>query len=143
MRKTRSYLLTLHLHPSANKKEREAVEQTVRSWTEKHDGEIKHLQYEEKCRLAYEIGHTGQITKMEATVSMPACSMEELQRQLQRDKKMLRFRVTSTSLQPKKKTLREALAKQQEAPVSRVPKEKASIEELDEKIDEILEEKIL
>lgn len=152
MKETRPYLLTVLLHPQTTSREVEAVETLVRTWVEGHEGNVQNVQHQEKRRIAYEISHTQQVSQTTVAFELPATPLEDLQNKLKRQKRVLRFRLfQQTPRSNDVKTLKDALAQQKAAAAEKeataahggLPKEKASIEKLDEKLGEILEEEVL
>jgi len=149
MNQLKPYLLTLLIHPQVESDEKDSIEKLVRNWLEEHGGNIKDVKVEEKRRVAYTIGHTQQVLLMNIAFEFSGEKLAELDGKLRRQKKVLRFRIFQTNPRGEGKTLKDAPArnanqKTEKEVVSNVPaKEKAPIEKLDEKIEEILEEEVL
>lgn len=145
MSDTRPYFLTILLHPQATTHEREAVEATVRSWVEEHSGTVTTVTADAKRRLAYPIAHLHQATYSALWFQLPPTDFSDLQEKLKRQKKVLRFTLLKAAPRTWGKTLKDVPLRPSGEPekAAAPKKEKASIEKLDEKIEEILGEEVL
>ena len=143
----RPYRLTILLDPQSSRDERGAVESLVKTWVADHHGDVRSLTVEEKRKLAYAVAHQRQATQVRAVFTAPGEQIRELLERLGRESKVLRARLWSRE-PPTGKRLAEVLDRKP-ASAERAPEEKArgkgkvSLEKLDEKIEEILEEKVL
>lgn len=142
----RPYRLTILLDPQSSRDERGAVESLVKAWVADHQGEVRALTTEEKRKLSYAIAHQRQAAQMQAVFTAPGEQVRELLDRLGREAKVLRTRLLSGGL-PTGKRLADApdrKAGSEKAPEQKPRgKGKVSLEKLDEKIEEILEEKVL
>lgn len=149
MNQLKPYLLTLLIHPQAEQDEKNDIEKLIKGWLEERGGNIQEIKTEEKRRVAYTIGHTQQVFLMNINFAFSGEKLAELDGKLRRQKKVLRFRIFQTEPRNEEKTLKDAsprntTQKTEKGTVSVVPaKEKAPIEKLDEKIEEILVEEVL
>jgi ribosomal protein S6 len=149
MNQLKPYLLTLLIHPQVELDEKNDIEKLIRTWLEERGGNIKEIKTEEKHRVAYTIGHTQQVLLMNINFEFSGENLAELDGKLRRQKKVLRFRIFQTEPRGEGKTLKDATArnavqKNEKEVASTIPaKEKAPIEKLDEKIEEILVEEVL
>ena len=149
MNQLKPYLLTLLIHPQVELDEKNSIEKLVSNWLEERGGNVKEVKTEEKRRVAYTIGHTQQVLLMNINFEFSGEKLAELDDKLRRQKKVLRFRLFQTEPRGEGKTLkdapaRNAIQKTEKEPASTLPaKEKAPIENLDEKIEEILTEEVL
>lgn len=135
------------LDPQSSRDERGAVESLVKAWVTDHRGEVRSLAVDEKRRLAYGIASQRQATQVRAVITAPGEQIQELLARLSREGKVLRTRLWSGE-PPGGKRLAEVAEKRftgaERAPEEKARgKEKVSLEKLDEKIEEILEEKVL
>jgi len=141
--------LTLLIHPQAESQERNEIENLVKTWLESHEGSIKDTVRDEKKRLAYVVGHTQQVILVTIYFEHSGEKIGDLEGKLKRQKKVLRFRLYQKAARGEGKTLKDAPARsaQPATPDKSTPaapaKEKAPMEKLDEKIEEILEEEVL
>lgn len=151
MNQLKPYLLTLLIHPQADADEKFEIEKLVKSWLSERGGEIKDVKVEEKRRVAYTIGHTQQVALMNIIFEFSGEKLSELDAKLRRQKKILRFRMYQKKARPEGKTIKDIptrsmlqQASKEAASGSNLPPvEKAPLAKLDEKIEEILEEKVL
>jgi ribosomal protein S6 len=142
----RPYALTVLVHPQASTREREDVETIVKSWVEERSGNVTSVTHDQKRRLAYPVQHTHQATYTTMRFQMPAHDVRDLANRLQREKKVLRFAIHQQAPRTETRTLKDVPLRTAAEPLKAVTtpkKEKASIEKLDQKIEEILEEEVL
>lgn len=146
METLRTYRLTLLLDPQSTREERGTIEGLVNSWVGDHHGSVQSLRTEEPRRLAYEIGHQPQALQLHAVFQAPGETIQELAARLRREKRVLRARLWHGEL-PSGRRVRDLPAKRPDGaalPEKKAPvKPKAPLEKLEEKIEEILEEKVL
>ncbi|TSC71875.1 MAG: hypothetical protein G01um101438_878 [Parcubacteria group bacterium Gr01-1014_38] len=147
MSELRPYRLTILLDPQSSRDERGAVESLVNTWVTDHHGEVRSLAVDEKRKLAYDIAHQRQATQVRAVFTAPGETVRELLERLGRESKVLRARLWGGEL-PEGKRLTEVpdkrTAGRERAPEEKSHgKEKVPLKKLDEKIEEILEEKVL
>lgn len=148
MNDSRPYILMALVHPQASTKERDEVESSVRAWVEERSGTVMTVTHDQKRRLAYPIRHVQQATATTMRFQLPAQDLTDLQNRLGRQKKVLRFVIFQQEPRAEVKTLKDVplrplSAEPEKTPVAAPKKEKASIEKLDEKIEEILGEEVL
>lgn len=148
MNAKKSYILTVLVHPQAESKEKNEIETLVKSWVESQEGKINEVTKDDKKRMAYIIDHSQQVVLMKFFFEVNGSDIVQLQEKLKRQKKVLRIRLFNKEMRkPDEKTLKDiptksALQGKPEAQPSQ-SSQKAPIEKLDEKIDEILEEEVL
>lgn len=151
MNQLKPYLLTLLIHPQADADEKHEIEKLVKSWLAEKGGEIKDVKVEEKRRVAYTIGHTQQVALMNIMFEFSGEKLNDLIAKLGRQKKVLRFRMYQRPFRGEGKTIKDIptrsmlqqASKEAAAQSTLPPAEKAPLAKLDEKIEEILEEKVL
>lgn len=138
------YSLTLLLHPQASTKEREEVETLVRGWIEQRSGTVGTVSHEQKRRLAFPIAHVHQATYTTVRFTLEPQDFADLRDRLHRQKKLLRFSLFQEPAREGKalKDVPFRPASAEKTPAT-PKKEKASIEKIDEKIQEILGEEVL
>ena len=144
MSELRPYTVRLLLHPDTDSETRAGLEAMVRSWVEERGGTLGPLSTATPRRLAYPIQHIQNAVVTTVTFRLPAQDLHDLRAQLQRAKGLLRCALYQQPPRtPGRKTLGD-LPPRSAAGLAPAPKkEKASLEKLDEKIEEILEEKVL
>lgn len=148
MNELRTYRLTILLDPEISREERGAVESLVNAWVQDRKGELRALTAEEKRKLSYEIAHKRQAVQIRAVFTAPGQDIGELLQRLGRESKVLRTRLMSGE-RPTGKRLADVAEKklggERPAPAGEKTrgKPKVALEKLDEKIEEILEEKVL
>ena len=146
MSDVRTYRLTILLNPDASRDERGAVESLVSTWVRDRKGDVKTLAAEEKRKLAYDIAHKRQAVQIRAVFTAAGTDIGELLARLDREGNVLRTRLMRGERSAGKR-LAEVLEKKMadERPMGEKPrgKPKVTLEKLDEKIEEILEEKVL
>jgi len=148
MNEKKSYILTILVNPQAESGERNEIESLVKSWIEKQDGKVNDVVRDDKKRMAYVIDHTQQAVLIKFFFEVDGSNIADLQGKLKRQKRVLRFRLFKKEpRKPDEKTLKDIPAKS--AQIEKVEaqpsqsSQKAPIEKLDEKIEEILEEEVL
>lgn len=134
------------LDPDTSRDERGAVESLVNTWVHDRKGDVRTLAAEEKRKLSYDIAHKRQALHIRAVFTAPGQDIGELLERLGREGKVLRTRLVSGE-RPTGKRLADIAEKKfgGERPVAEKArgKPKVTLEKLDEKIEEILEEKVL
>lgn len=145
MNTLRPYSLVILVHPQASPKERDEAESLVRSWVEERKGTVQHVSHEPKRRLSYPMSHAHQATYTTMRFAMAPEPFAELEEKLHRQKKVLRTFLRQVSPRAEGKTLKDAPLRPgaAEKVLAAPKKEKASLEKLDQKIEEILGEEVL
>jgi|GEM_PF-3151609 len=151
MNQLKPYLLTLLIHPQAEAEEKHEIEKVIKDWLSENGGEIKDIKTEDKRRISYTIGHTQQVALTNILFEFPGTKLNDLTAKLRRQKKILRFRVYQHAFRAEGKTIKDIptrsmlqqATKEAAAQSTLPPVEKAPLAKLDEKIEEILEEKVL
>ncbi len=143
------YFLTILMHPQASTREQEEIEKLVHTWVGEHEGSVGATTRDLKRRLAYPIRHLHQAHYTMMRCELPIQNLTDLHERVVRQKKVLRFAAYQQPPRSEGKTLKDVPLRPTVADAGKpaaVPapkKEKASIEKLDAKIQEILEEKML
>lgn len=144
MEALRPYVLTLLVNSQATPTDVEAVEKVAREWIETRQGTIERVTHEERRPLAYAMKHAQQATYTHLRFQMPPQDLKDLREKLARNTTVLRMRVQQKLARAEGKTLRDLPPRGAEGlKMTTAKKEKAGLEKLDEKIEEILEEKVL
>lgn len=139
------YELTYILNPNLQEQEVAAQADKVRGFINGHGGEIKTEKIDEKRKLAYPIKKQGFGFYVTSEFNLEAEKVEELEKQIRFDTNILRHLLTVKEiLPPAKAKIRVPKAKEKEpalaVPKITLPKEKVKIEEIDKKLEELLEE---
>lgn len=139
------YRVTLLLNPRASGAERKAVESFLSSWAGEHGGRVRDVTTEDKRKLAYPVRLQSQVVLLRASLDVPPDQVRDLSTRLTREASVLRFRLFRGAAAAGKRLRDVPLRKAEEAAgVKTAPrKEKAPLEKLEEKIDEILKEEVL
>lgn len=153
MQSLRPYNLTILIHPQAETQEKNEIETLVSTWLSERGGKVNEVKKEEKRRVSYDIGHTQQVSSMNMQFDFSGEKLIELTGKLGRQKKILRFRLFQTKPRGTQKTLKDLPSRKPETSdlkqdSSRTVKkglvtEKATMENLDEKIEKVLTEEVL
>lgn len=141
------YRLAVLLQPQVSAEERARVGTVVQSWATERGGRATVARTEERRRLAYPVRLHRQATVVHVDLKVPSTQVQELAVQLRQSPEVLRVRIVGGG-RPTGKRLADVPPKRPDAagaaPLKTAPpKEKAPIEKLEEKIDEILKEEVL
>lgn len=140
------YVLTVLVNPQAPVEEQQAIESLARSWVEEHQGAVVDIAREPKRTLAYPIKHARQANFTHLRFDLPPQELHDLRDKIARQQAVLRLRIQQKAARGEGKTLRDVPPlRGTDAPKAPLApkKEKVGLEKLDEKIEEILEEKVL
>lgn len=142
-----AYELAFILNPLLEKSDADAAAEKVRNFINTSDGQVKNLVVQEKKKLAYPLRKQlfGYYSIIEFELEPE--KTEELQKQLNLDKDVLRSLIINLNelrTQKASKPRRTPAAAPSSAPGETLPKtektEKVKIEELDKKLEELLKE---
>lgn len=147
---SRPYRLAVLVSAEMSKDERTALESLLSAWASEHGGSVSVLAAEEKRRLGYPIKKSGQATILHFSLAIPVGgNVHELVGRLAREAGVLRTRVFRGAPISGKRVKdvpvrRPETGDRKVADLPTVPlKQKAPLEKLEEKIDEILKEEVL
>lgn len=146
MNALRPYVLTILVNPQAAEEEQNAVEATLRSWIQERQGTVMNVRKELKRTLSYAVKHARLANLTAVHFQLPPQELKDLAEKLKRQEAVLRFGIQQKLPRSgEAKTLKDVPTRTVEPQkTSSVPKkEKVGLEKLDEKIEEILEEKVL
>lgn len=140
------YRLSVLLHPQSSRPEREAVEECISAWMRDHTGELRSLTRDERQRFAYPVAHQLQAIHLRVRFAASPSAVQALADLLRLQQKVLRVRLWKGET-PDGKRLAEVPVRRPEETSRKTElkatKEKAPLEKLEEKIEEILEEEVL
>jgi ribosomal protein S6 len=145
----KTYRLTVLLNPQAADG-RAAAESVLREWATATGAAIRELRVEPR-KTAYPVRHQSETLALRCAVDAPPSTIADLLPRLAREKAVLRHQALADAV-PGGKRLKEVPLRKPGTGERKVdfkdlktvaPKEKAPIEKLEEKIDEILKEEVL